>query len=245
VKGLLVRVAVDQAYGEWNGPVDPDTGRFVYVPIPEGLGTRFHEGLRRPFAEVIPSLKFFASDYGLDLEADLRFPSELRHRSMHLDPDFDHLTYGDGMPRGSGLADMTDGDMVAFFGGFRPIRPCAHKLVYALLGLYVVEEVVVLKDVPKTRWGENAHTRKVKQGPNDVIVRAKPGVSGRLDRCVPIGEWRSRAYRVREDLLDEWGGLSVKDGYVQRSAVPPRFLDPKRFYRWFLEQGVGLLDRNN
>jgi hypothetical protein len=32
VKGLLVRIAIDQAYGHWNAPVDTE-GRFVYVLV--------------------------------------------------------------------------------------------------------------------------------------------------------------------------------------------------------------------
>ena len=41
------------------------------------------------------------------------------------------------------------------------------------------------------------------------------------------------------------GGLSVKDGYIQRSAKPPIFLKPERFYRWFKQQNIGLVQRNN
>lgn len=44
MKALLVRIGVDQSYGGWNAPVDAE-GNFVYVPIPEKLGTRFHSGL--------------------------------------------------------------------------------------------------------------------------------------------------------------------------------------------------------
>jgi hypothetical protein len=66
-----------------------------------------------------------------------------------------------------------------------------------------------------------------------------------LERCIPIGEWRDRAYRVRKDLLEAWGGLSVKNGYVQRSAVPPVFDNAKRFYDWFKRQSVQLVNRNN
>ena len=77
------------------------------------------------------------------------------------------------------------------------------------------------------------------------MVWAKPGVSGRLDRCISIGERRDRAYRVRKDLLETWGGLSVKDGYIQRSVVPPSFLDSGRFYEWFLRQNAVLLMQNN
>lgn len=245
MNGLLVRIAVDQAYGGWNAPVDPETGRFLYVPIPEASRTRFQKGLRHTYAEFIPSLESFAAARSLDVEADLRFPTALRRRSVHLDPDFDELTYGDdGTRRGSGMLDLEDGDLVAFYAGLRPIRPCRDRLVYALVGLYVVDEVVTLADVPRSRWGENAHTRKMRQGPKDVIVRAKPGVSGRLKECIRIGEWRSRAYRVCRSLLKEWGGLSVRDGYIQRSAVPPSFLDARRFYRWFLGKKPTLLNRN-
>ena len=38
MKGLLVRIGVDQAYGGCNVPVHADR-HFVYVPIPEKRGT--------------------------------------------------------------------------------------------------------------------------------------------------------------------------------------------------------------
>jgi hypothetical protein len=66
-----------------------------------------------------------------------------------------------------------------------------------------------------------------------------------LERCLPIGEWRDRAYRVRRALIDEWGGLSVKDGYLQRSARLPRMIDPTRFQRWLESQKPILFQANN
>ena len=59
-----------------------------------------------------------------------------------------------------------------------------------------------------------------------------------------FGEWRDGAYRVRRDVLQAWGGLSVADGYVQRSAVPPAFLAPRRFEGWLARQGVRLVPAN-
>jgi hypothetical protein len=76
-------------------------------------------------------------------------------------------------------------------------------------------------------------------------VRAMPGESGRLNRAIPVGEWRHRAYRVRRDLLEAWGGLSSRDGYIQRSAVPPKFLDAVRFVTWLDTQNPAFLDANN
>ncbi len=99
--------------------------------------------------------------------------------------------------------------------------------------------------MPPKQWHENAHVRKVKRGETDIVVRAKPGSSGRFERCIPIGEWRNRSYRVRNDVLDAWGGLSVKDGFIQRSAVPPSSNNPCKFLGWLRKKGVHLIARNN
>ncbi|MFN8092197.1 MAG: hypothetical protein U0599_08265 [Vicinamibacteria bacterium] len=45
MKGYLVRVGIDQAFGKWNAPIDAETGDFVYVPIPEKAGTAFQPGM--------------------------------------------------------------------------------------------------------------------------------------------------------------------------------------------------------
>lgn len=245
MKGLLIRIGIDQAYGRWNAPTDAD-GRFVYVPIPEKLGTPFRAGLERRFGEVLPVLHRFCGEHNLDLHRDLRFPQALLAHAMHLDPDFECLTYGDdGRRRGAEVASMRDGDLLVFYGGLRPTYRCKQRLVYALVGVYLVEEVVPVGDVPAERWYENAHVRKATPGKSDIVVRARPGVSGRLERCIPIGEWRGGAYRVRRDLLEAWGGLSVKDGYIQRSAVPPVLNNARQFLKWLESQDVALRQRNN
>jgi hypothetical protein len=245
MKALLVRIGVDQTFGGWNAPVDAD-GRFVYVPIPEKVGTLFHPGLERRYDEVLPVLHRFCGDHGCDLYDELGFPLSLFDHPMHLDPDFECLTYGDvGRRRGARMMNMEDGDLLVFYGGMRPIHRGEHKLIYALMGLYVVEEVVRASDVTQDHWFENAHVRKKEPGATDIVVRAKPRVSGRFDRCIPIGEWRAGAYRVRKDIIDLWGGLSVKDGFIQRSAVPPAFHKPERFLAWLDKHKIQLLARNN
>ena len=234
MRGVLVRVGIDQAFGHWNAPVDPQTGEFVYVPIPDGAQ---RPGLETWYRDVVPALARYP---GVSL------PSALATKATHLDPDFAHLTYGDnGIRRGRGLSDLEDDDVVAFYAGLRPVRAWPDPLVYALIGVYRVREVVLLDSVPAKLWGQNAHTRRAEHRGTDLIVRAKPGVSGRLQRCIPIGEWRDRAYRVRRDVLGAWGGLSCKGGYIQRSAVPPRFLEPDRFVGWLEKQGVAFVAENN
>jgi hypothetical protein len=245
MKGLLVRIGIDQTYGGWNAPVDAD-GRFVYVPIPEKLGTPFHPGLERRYGEVLPALHRFRQEHDCDLCGDLSFPQELLQHPMHLDPDFECLTYGDkGRRRGAGMVNMGAGDLLVFYGGLRPVHSCEEKLIYALMGVYVVQEVVSAASVPPQRWYENAHVRRSRRGQSDIVVRARRNLSGRLERCIPIGEWRNGAYRVRQDILDAWGGLSVKDGFIQRSAVPPSLNNPAQFLGWLHEQKPRLVSRNN
>jgi Nucleotide modification associated domain 3 len=245
VKAILVRIGVDQTFGAWNAPVDAD-GRFVYVPIPEKRGTLFHPGLERRYGEVLPALETFCGTNRRDLFGDLRFPRTLLQHAMHLDPDFETLTYGDdGARRGAGIREMIEGDLLVFYGGLRPIHDCEHRLIYALLGLYVVEDVASVASVPADRWHENAHVRKATRRATDIVVRAKPRLSGRFEQCIPIGEWRDGAYRVRNDVLSAWGGLSVRDGYIQRSAAPPRFHKPARFLKWLQKQAVRLIAANN
>jgi hypothetical protein len=236
MKGLLVRVAADQSEGGgyWNGPADSETGQFVYVAIPES--EPMHPGLNKPYAALRSPL----SSLGTAL------PPHLSAQDMHLDPDFDYLTYGDQGERAKQIrTKVGPGDLLVFYAGMRDVRP-SEGLVYALIGLYVVEDIIPALMVPVARRHENAHTRLVlAAGASDIVVRARREVSGRLERCIPIGEYRERAYRVWPKLLAEWGGLSVTNGYLQRSARLPEFSRADQFYDWFLAQKVALLPRNN
>ncbi len=92
----------------------------------------------------------------------------------------------------------------------------------------------------------NAHARRIlPKGASDIIVYGCPSLSGRLEKCIPVGEYRDRAYRVKKEILHAWGGVSVKNGYLQRSARLPHLLNPLKFKRWFDEQHPTLLQMNN
>lgn len=245
MRATLVRIGIDQAYGAWNAPMDPSTNEFVYVPIPEGSKVLQHPHLATTFASVEPALARFARARGDVAPGLVTLPAALAGAATHLDPDFEQLTYGDnGERRGKAITTFEHGDVIVFYAGLRPIRPCAHRLVYALVGLYRVAAVARVSDFPRARWHENAHLRRAKARPSDVVVHADPARSGRLRRCIPIGEYRNGAYRVRRDLLEAWGGLSCKDGFIQRSAVPPRFNDAARFLAWFEGTGAELVAAN-
>jgi len=208
------------------------SGGFAYVTITE---TQPRHGLARRYDEFIPVTARFGE----------QLPQPLLGQPTHLDPDFEQLTYGDQGQRGTRISGLlAAGDLLAFFASLRPVDGPVRPLIYAVIGLFVVEEIVLAKSVPKSRWAENAHTRRMPDD-GDIIVRAKPGISGRLRRCIPIGEFRDRAYRVRNDLLDAWGGLDIKDGFIHRSVRLPAFHDAPKFHRWFLAQKPELIRRNN
>src|SRR2546421_10279095 len=201
MKALLVRVGADQSDGggSWNGPVDSRSGEFAYVAIPEESSC--HPGLYKPYSALDPFLR----SIGYPL------PNELADKNMHLDPDFTHLTYGDQGERAKQILKLSEGDLIVFYSGLKDLHK-NPQLVYALIGLYVIDAILPAMGIPRGRWDENAHTRRVLNARStDIVVRAKRNFPGRLEKCIPIGDFRDRAYRVSPKILKAWGGLSVKD----------------------------------
>ena len=65
---------------------------------------------------------------------------------------YDHLTYGDARERAKQIqTKLGPGDLMAFYAGMRDVQPFAG-LIYALIGLYLVEEIVPALTVPSARW---------------------------------------------------------------------------------------------
>ena len=127
---------------------------------------------------------------------------------------------------------MQEGDFIAFFAGFRPTTASyEHTLAYCLFAIFFVQRVQQVRDLTLAQRVACAHGRR-KHALDDFVVQADPATSGRFPRAIPIGEFRQNAYRVRRELLQEWGDLTVRDGYIQRSAQPPHFKNPRRFLKW-------------
>lgn len=251
MKAYLVRVGIDSTHdsGNFNAPVDLDTMKFAYVPIQE-LG------------DMIPECRRDFNDYRKPCtELGTALPSRLWNANAHVDPDFSNLTYGDidGKDsatgkinrRGSPLRELIENDLLVFYAGLKPIQIYKgnYQVVDVIIGLYVVKEVMTASSyVSIYSRDNNAHTRRQFED-KDVIVIAKPELSGRLDRGIIIGGYRESAHRVFEGLLEKWGGLSVNNGWIQRSARLPQFINPDKFYEWFKgqlsETQIRLIRRNN
>jgi hypothetical protein len=114
MNGLLVRVAADQspAGGGWNGPVDGNSFRFVYVPILEH--ERSHPGLNTPFSLAAPWLRSF----GLSL------PTHLSAMDMHTCVHGNMLGLAICKPRIRSTAEI--GSFIVGIGG----KPLGVRLIY-------------------------------------------------------------------------------------------------------------------
>ena len=151
MNALLVRVGADLSLGggSWNGPVDTRTREFAYVAIPETHAV--HPGMERPYSALEPVL----SKFGVTL------PQHLRRRHMHLDPDFAHFTYGDQGARAKQMRERLEpGDKIVFYASLADVSR-NRKLVYSIIGLFVVDEIVPATSVPMTAQDTNAHSRRL------------------------------------------------------------------------------------
>lgn len=240
LKAILIRVGIDQTFGNWNAPCNPETNDFVYVPIPQSNCLNA-KGLEKFYKDsAVPALSSFSDRNGITID----LPKHLKDQRMHLDPDFNHLSYGDTKDRGRVLLDFNEDDVLVFYSSYQSIEN-RRPLVYALMGILRVESVKKVNNIAPQYFDENAHTRYVERIPTDIVVKGKAVVSGRFKHCIPIGEFRNNSYRVRNDILEEWGDLTVNDGWIQRSANPPLFKKPEKFLSWLSKQNPVLINSNN
>jgi len=247
MKGILLRVGCDktEAGGFWNAPVNPISWQYAYVPIPGDESKHEHISL-------CPTYKTFeASVNNLGTTLPPYLNSQVK---VHLDPDFKSLTFGEPFKeqtgklssRGQIIDELDCGDFIAFFASFRPTEVgYRYRLAYCLFGIFYIDQKTSVKELSRVKREQCAHGRR-KNADDDLVVWAKPDISGRFKQAIPIGEYRQNAYRVKEEILAEWGGLKVKNGYIQRSVRPPFFNNPERFLDWLNRQNesVDLLQQN-
>jgi hypothetical protein len=238
--GVLLRVGCDATEdgGGWNAPVDPITWDYAYVPIPDEEMKYKHICRCPTYDEFEASVQRF----------NRHLPPNLSHESkVHLDPDFRSLTFGEPFNKAKGCLSSRGqiidqlkegaGDFIAFYAAFRPTQPhlCLHRLAYCLFGILFIERKTLVSKLEHEERIKSAHGRR-EGAENDLVVRGDRANSGRFREAILIGEYRDKAYRVTKDLLNLWGGLNVKNGYIQRSARPPLFEHSEQFLTWLYAQ---------
>ena len=251
-KGLLVRVGIDQTYGRWNAPCRED-GSFCYIPMRPLEQENFDKGFETTYDK-------FEQDYQLFAGQESKFPNRLQQKTCHLDPDYRFTTYGDAGKMGNlatwrrtkRIKDFFDGssdNFIVFYASFKPMGGNQKELVYAIMGFYHFQKVYSANQVPFDRRDENAHTRLAdyQLGTNEsIVIFADKNKSGRLKYLINIGEkCKNKQYYVQEKLLNEWGGISSKKGWIQRCVHPPHFCKPEKFLEWFYAQEPEFIHENN
>ena len=227
-----MRVGIDQTFGQYNAPINPVNNDFIYLPIPQSIED-FENGKSTNYQQITGHFDNWCKNNN----ASLDFPKHLLGKGTHLDPDFDNLTYGDqATGRGLRVKELQKGDFIVFFGSFKPISPSPHNLIYAIFGIMFVDKVMKVADISPDEFHLNAHTRIIQKNQEHLVVFATPNSSGRLKKALTIGERREGTYRVSNEILDAWGGLGVKNGFIQRSVCPPWFSNPSKFLTWFEHQ---------
>jgi hypothetical protein len=254
MKAVLVRVGIDKGSGEWLAPVNRDTRRFVYVPIPEDEGNKDGvklKPIRLGYEENYTQFQKPCEELGRKIRIDSK-------RLAHLDPDFRCLTYGDEGEKATQLknANLVGGDLLVFYAAFKPVDSlpnATYDLIYAIIGLFELDGPGrPAENISIDQWHINAHSRRKPQ-PDDTVWFGKKGqgLSGRLKTCIPIGEWRGGLYRLKDSFFEKWGGMefphkkSINDVALQRSGAFPLFKDAEKFYHWFKDQNISLIENNN
>jgi hypothetical protein len=236
MNGILLRVGCDATTdgGCWNAPVDPATWDYAYVPIPA-------EEAKHKHISECPTYGAFESRVE---RFKVHLPPNLSHAArVHLDPDFKSLTFGEPFDhrrkqlssRGQIINQLEPGDFIAFYAAFRPTQPIQHRLAYCLFGFFYIERKTLVNQLEHEARTRCAHGRR-EGAENDLVVWGIGGKSGRFERAILIGEYRDKAYRVTRDILNAWGGLKVKNGYIQRSVRPPFFERPAQFLAWLQDR---------
>ncbi|QLH77844.1 hypothetical protein HZS55_11285 [Halosimplex rubrum] len=188
-------------------------GRFEYVPIPEkgataetatygSLDCRHGEGT---LADLLDGVR-----PGSDGEW-VTEPAAIRDCSVHRDPNFEALTYGEHRPGYvAKLRELDPGDVVAFYGGF-PGPDSEYKHRY-LFGYFTVAEPPVVLDPETDRADveatlaehpDNAHAKRfARHGdlyyhdpaftdrPRPVVIVPGEAPGGVLDRAIRLSDRR-------------------------------------------------------
>lgn len=244
-KGLLIRVGMDSTCAGGKGhSFCKENGEFYYLPIPEDKkNCEFESTYKNSYQIFEDTLQDFTSE------------AELPKQPCHLDPDFECLTYGDTKTKAQRIRDvflensvLHPDSFIAFYSALKLIDSVNKgKLIYALIGFYRIEAIKNVSEVLEADYYKNAHTRYVNINPKDVIVyAANDKTSGRFKTFIHIGDYREKAYRVKEDLLKKWGGLSVNNGYIQRSIYLPEFKNAEMFLEWMENEAKPeIIQKNN
>lgn len=182
---LLLRVGIDRGNGGALSPIFAD-GSFEYVPMPETEPTQ----CPLTFATL-------SSRSGQSLAAFV--PRRIADRPVHIDPDFEHLTYGDAAShKRRQLLHLKPGDLLVFYAGFEP-WPHDDKPRLSAIGWFEVKAVhrltaqqISTDPALRQRFGQTAHFLRHPPDQELALIEGEPRNSRFLDHAAPLGDGEDR-----------------------------------------------------
>jgi hypothetical protein len=174
MKVALLRVGADTAAGKINGPLFDD-GSFEYIPIPDYGGIDDRTYGNTIGASGRPLIDYFPKS----------LQGRMRDQSIHFDPEFITLTYGDPTPPKSGLRHLEKGDFLVFYAGLQGFGFDSAPALY-IIGYFEIMVAGRAGDFAQIRmksiFGNNFHVkhRDVFREQKDYLILVKGSTNSRL-----------------------------------------------------------------
>jgi hypothetical protein len=219
---VLLRVGIDSGCGGAQGPLFRD-GSFEFICIPDRKQLD-----RRKYGNTLgrterPLIDFFP----------VATRSKLADQSIHVDPEFETLTYGDPTPPKAGLRRLKAGDLLVFYAGLQGFDFDAAPALY-LVGYFEVTIAGFARDFDPAQinhnFGANFHVRhkSLYETQRDQLVLVKGGRGSRLlKKAVKLShigtDINGRPLKVLSDEMQQIFGHFGGRISIQRS--PPRWVD--------------------
>ena len=187
-KALLITIAVDTSQakvkekyvpnfnGGFRGPFWGKGESYEYIPIPETvMKQRSDEKWQWTGKYVKNSEGTYGTARGNRLKTDisvnipLKFREQLEHVVIHHDPNFRHLTYGDGKkgtPRGKQLAKLNSNDLLVFCPSLENPETKESDRGRFIIGYFTVENAYDFTDSEFEKRFKCTRSEVVKQYKN-------------------------------------------------------------------------------
>ncbi|ODS39199.1 hypothetical protein BEH94_03240 [Candidatus Altiarchaeales archaeon WOR_SM1_SCG] len=230
MKGLLLRVGIDNGFGGCLAPIYKD-GSFEYIPI--------HAIEPTTEKEVYATMEGIKNKKGIKNKIVDFVPEKIKYSHPHYDPEFTTFTYGDPTePKRNQLAKLDTGDLLIFYAGLMHyVKPKDGKKWYKaknrklksrlfIIGYFEVEKVYDFNEIPMSEWktifkkvSENAHAKtyfrleelKIEYSNKKlIIVKGRESDESKLfTKAIPLGDGSNKLC----------GGLERIFGYPKTKSL--------------------------
>ncbi|MGA9623639.1 MAG: hypothetical protein WBL65_06900 [Bryobacteraceae bacterium] len=188
---VLLRVGIDTGSGGIHGPLFSD-GSFEFIPIPDGF--RGEGTDKRTYGNTSGRGGRRLVDY---------FPEARRERvfdqSVHADPEFKTLTYGDPTRPKASLRQLSEGSLLVFYAGLKGWNFACSPALY-IIGYFEVARAGLATSFTQGElagmFQNNFHVMHgdVFEDQKDRLVLVKGNANSRLlEKAVKCGFRRSRS----------------------------------------------------